>query len=64
MRDMVFAPSRLERGGVIAAELALLVHLLLRFCTRIGVPVWRKIHWLTYAVFDWRSDPWCRRRHR
>jgi methionine sulfoxide reductase heme-binding subunit len=37
--------------GVVAAQMALLVHLSFRFRRRIGVPVWRKIHWLTYAVF-------------
>ena len=37
--------------GVVAAELALLVHLSFRFRKRIGVPAWRRIHWLTYAVF-------------
>ncbi len=37
--------------GVVAAEAALLVHLSFRFRKRIGVHVWRRIHWLTYAVF-------------
>ncbi len=37
--------------GVVAAELALLIHLSFRFRGRIGVPVWRRLHWLTYAVF-------------
>ncbi len=37
--------------GVVVAEMALLVHLSFRFRKRIGVPVWRRIHWLTYAVF-------------
>jgi methionine sulfoxide reductase heme-binding subunit len=37
--------------GVLAAELALLVHLSFRFRRRIGVPTWRRMHWLTYAAF-------------
>jgi methionine sulfoxide reductase heme-binding subunit len=37
--------------GVVAAELALLVHLSFRARKRIGVPAWRRIHWLTYLVF-------------
>ena len=37
--------------GVVAAELALLIHLSFRFRARIGVPVWRRLHFLTYAVF-------------
>jgi methionine sulfoxide reductase heme-binding subunit len=37
--------------GVVAAELALLVHLSFRARRRIGATVWRRIHWLTYAVF-------------
>lgn len=37
--------------GVVAAELALLIHLSFRFRKRIGVPVWRRLHFLTYAVF-------------
>lgn len=37
--------------GVLAAELALLVHLSFRFRGRIGVPMWRRLHFLTYAVF-------------
>lgn len=37
--------------GVVAAEVALLVHLSFRFRKRIGVPAWRRIHWLTYAAF-------------
>lgn len=37
--------------GVLAAELALLIHLSFRFRSRIGVPVWRRLHFLTYAVF-------------
>lgn len=37
--------------GVVAAELALLIHLSFRFRSRIGVPVWRRLHFLTYAVF-------------
>ena len=37
--------------GVVAAELALLIHLSFRFRKRIGVPMWRRMHFLTYAVF-------------
>lgn len=37
--------------GVVAAELALIVHLSFRFRRRIGVPVWRRLHFATYAVF-------------
>jgi sulfoxide reductase heme-binding subunit YedZ len=37
--------------GVVAAEIALLVHLSFRFRQRIGVPAWRRIHFLTYGVF-------------
>jgi methionine sulfoxide reductase heme-binding subunit len=37
--------------GVVAAELALLVHLSFRARKRIGASAWRRIHWLTYAVF-------------
>lgn len=37
--------------GVVAAELALLVHLSFRFRRRIGVPAWRRLHFATYAVF-------------
>jgi methionine sulfoxide reductase heme-binding subunit len=37
--------------GVVAAELALLVHLSFRLRPRIGAAAWRRIHWLTYAVF-------------
>jgi sulfoxide reductase heme-binding subunit YedZ len=37
--------------GVVAAEAALIVHLSFRFRKRIGVPMWRRIHWLVYGVF-------------
>ena len=37
--------------GVLAAEVALLVHLSFRFRKRIGARMWRRIHWLTYAAF-------------
>jgi sulfoxide reductase heme-binding subunit YedZ len=37
--------------GVVAAELALLVHLSFRFRGRIGARNWRRLHWLAYAVF-------------
>ena len=37
--------------GVAAAEIALLVHLSFRFRKRLGSKVWRRLHWLTYAVF-------------
>ena len=37
--------------GVLAAEVALLVHLSFRVRKRIGVPMWRRIHWLTYVAF-------------
>lgn len=37
--------------GVIAAELALVVHLSFRWRSRIGVHAWRRIHMLTYGVF-------------
>lgn len=37
--------------GVVAAEAALLVHLSFRARRRIGVPAWRRIHFLTYGVF-------------
>ena len=37
--------------GVVAAELALIVHLSFRFRSRIGVKTWRRLHWATYAVF-------------
>ncbi|MDH3227575.1 MAG: ferric reductase-like transmembrane domain-containing protein, partial [Thermoleophilia bacterium] len=37
--------------GVVAAELALLIHLSFKFRTRIGGRNWRRLHWLTYAVF-------------
>jgi sulfoxide reductase heme-binding subunit YedZ len=37
--------------GVVAAEIALLVHLSFRVRGRIGVPWWRRIHWLAYAAF-------------
>lgn len=37
--------------GVVAAELALVVHLSFRVRSCIGVPTWRRLHWLVYAVF-------------
>ena len=37
--------------GVLAAELALLIHLSFRFRSRIGVKAWRRLHFATYAVF-------------
>ena len=37
--------------GIVAAELALLVHLSFRHRARIGVRTWRRLHWATYAVF-------------
>lgn len=37
--------------GVVAAELALVIHLSFRFRGRIGVKTWRRMHMLTYAVF-------------
>ncbi|MGE0027497.1 MAG: ferric reductase-like transmembrane domain-containing protein [Thermoleophilia bacterium] len=37
--------------GVAVAELALLIHLSSRYRARIGVTAWRRLHWLTYAVF-------------
>lgn len=37
--------------GIVAAELALLVHLSFRHRSRIGVKAWRRLHWATYAVF-------------
>lgn len=37
--------------GVVAAEAALLVHLSFRLRQRIGVPMWRRLHFLTYGVF-------------
>lgn len=37
--------------GVLAAELALLIHVSFRLRGRIGVPAWRRLHMLTYAVF-------------
>jgi sulfoxide reductase heme-binding subunit YedZ len=37
--------------GVVAAELALLVHLSFRVRKRIGARTWRRLHWLTYAAF-------------
>ncbi|WP_217913609.1 ferric reductase-like transmembrane domain-containing protein [Miltoncostaea marina] len=37
--------------GVVAAEVALLVHVSFRFRKRIGVPAWRRIHFLAYAAF-------------
>ena len=37
--------------GVVAAELMLLVHLSFRYRKRIGVRNWRRLHWVTYAIF-------------
>ena len=37
--------------GVVVAELMLLVHLSFRHRRRIGVKNWRRMHWVTYAVF-------------
>lgn len=37
--------------GVVAAELAVLVHVSFRLRGRIGARAWRRLHWLTYAVF-------------
>ena len=37
--------------GVVAAELALLIHVSFALRTRIGPGLWRKLHWLAYAVF-------------
>lgn len=37
--------------GVVAAELALLVHLSFRARKRIGATAWRRLHWLVYAAF-------------
>lgn len=37
--------------GVVVAELMLLVHLSFRYRKRIGVKNWRRMHWVTYAVF-------------
>ncbi len=37
--------------GVMAAELAVLVHVSFRLRGRIGARAWRRLHWLTYAVF-------------
>ena len=38
-------------AGVVAAELMLLIHLSFRFRRAIGLRTWRRLHWLTYAVF-------------
>jgi len=37
--------------GVVAAEIALLVHLSFRVRRRIGARAWRRVHWLVYAAF-------------
>jgi sulfoxide reductase heme-binding subunit YedZ len=37
--------------GVVAAELALIVHLSFRVRARIGARTWRRLHWLTYGAF-------------
>ena len=36
---------------MVAAELALLIHLSFQFRSRIGVKAWRRLHFATYAVF-------------
>lgn len=36
--------------GVVAAELMLLLHLSFRVRKRIGVRVWRRLHWASYAA--------------
>ena len=38
-------------AGVVAAELMLLVYASFSVRKRIGVKVWRALHWLTYGVF-------------
>jgi methionine sulfoxide reductase heme-binding subunit len=38
-------------AGVVAAELALVVYVSFPLRKRIGVATWRRLHWLTYAVF-------------
>ena len=37
--------------GVLAAELMLLVYASSALRRRIGIRAWRRLHWLTYAVF-------------
>lgn len=37
--------------GVVAAELMLLVYVSFALRRRIGARAWRRLHWLTYAVF-------------
>lgn len=37
--------------GVVAAELMVLVYVSFRFRKRIGIKVWRALHWFTYLVF-------------
>jgi sulfoxide reductase heme-binding subunit YedZ len=37
--------------GVVAAEVALIIHLSFRVRARIGVKTWRRLHWLTYGAF-------------
>jgi predicted ferric reductase len=37
--------------GVIAAELAVLIHISFYLRTRIGGRNWRRLHWLTYLLF-------------
>lgn len=37
--------------GVLTAELMLVIHLSFRWRQRIGVRVWRRLHFATYAVF-------------
>ncbi len=38
-------------AGIVAAELAVAVYVSFRLRKRIGVRSWRRLHWLTYAVF-------------
>lgn len=38
-------------AGVLAAELAVVITASFRYRKRIGIKAWRKLHWLTYAVF-------------
>lgn len=37
--------------GVIAAELMVVVYVSFSLRKRIGVPVWRRLHWTTYGIF-------------
>jgi sulfoxide reductase heme-binding subunit YedZ len=38
-------------AGVVAAELAVAIYVSFPLRKRIGVRAWRRLHWLTYAVF-------------